>query len=95
MHDLSQRDRDRAEREIARLVAEDNAANRALLTSMLEGVGFTVREVRDGKAAVEAFHEWDPHLICMDMRMPVMDGYAATEAIRGLAGGEWERRHER
>ena len=70
------------------LVADDNADNRALLTVMLERVGFTVREVVNGETAIEAFNSWHPHLICMDMRMPVMDGYAATRAIRKLAGGK-------
>jgi CheY-like chemotaxis protein/anti-sigma regulatory factor (Ser/Thr protein kinase) len=70
------------------LVADDNADNRALLTNMLEQVGFTVREVVDGETAIEAFNSWHTHLICMDMRMPVMDGYTATETIRKLPGGE-------
>ena len=70
------------------LVADDNDDNRALLSSMLEQVGFAVREVVDGATAIEAFNSWRPHLICMDMRMPVMDGYAATRAIRKLAEGE-------
>ncbi len=70
------------------LVADDNADNRALLTMMLERIGFEVREVVDGETAIEAFNSWRPHLICMDMRMPVMDGYTATKAIRELAGGE-------
>jgi CheY-like chemotaxis protein len=62
--------------------------NRALLTNMLERVGFTVREVENGETAIEAFNSWGPHLICIDMRMPVMDGYAATKAIRQLEGGK-------
>jgi signal transduction histidine kinase/CheY-like chemotaxis protein len=70
------------------LVADDNADNRALLSTMLEQVGFTVREVVNGETAIEAFNSWRPHLICMDMRMPVMDGYTATKAIRKLAEGE-------
>jgi CheY-like chemotaxis protein/anti-sigma regulatory factor (Ser/Thr protein kinase) len=61
------------------LVADDNADNRALLSSMLERVGFAVCEVVNGETAVEAFNSWRPHLICMDMRMPVMDGYTATK----------------
>lgn len=70
------------------LVADDNADNRALLPSMLEPVGFVVREVVDGKTAIEAYSSWRPHLICMDRRMPVMDGHEATKAIRELPGGE-------
>ena len=69
------------------LVADDNADNRALLSSMLERVGFAVCEVVNGETAVEAFNSWRPHLICMDMRMPVMDGYTATKTIRKLPGG--------
>jgi signal transduction histidine kinase/DNA-binding response OmpR family regulator len=69
------------------LVVDDNRDNRALLTSILEEVGFNVREGENGEDAVETFREWRPHLICMDMRMPVMDGYTAAKTIRGLAGG--------
>ena len=70
------------------LVADDSADNRALLTMMLERVGFTVREVVNGETAVEAFNSWRPQLICMNMRMPTMDGYAATKTIRALPGGD-------
>jgi len=69
------------------LVVDNNTDNRTLLTSMLERVGFKVREASDGEAAIEAFQAWRPHLICMDMRMPVMDGYTATKAIRELPRG--------
>ena len=76
------------QRPIRILVVDDYTDNRMLLTSILERVGFTVREVANGEAAVELFREWHPHLICMDMRMPVMDGYEATKAIREMPGGE-------
>ncbi|MGI9571410.1 MAG: ATP-binding protein, partial [Desulfobulbia bacterium] len=69
------------------LVADDSSDNRTLLTSILERVGFIVCEVANGEAAVKAFQEWNPHLICMDMRMPVLDGYAATRKIRELPQG--------
>jgi CheY-like chemotaxis protein len=69
-------------------VVDDNRDNRALLTSTLDQVGFVSREAEDGEAAIEAFLEWQPHLIWMDMRMPVMDGYAATKKIRGLPMGK-------
>ena len=70
------------------LVVDDDADNRALLTTVLGQVGFEVREAVDGNTAVAAFKQWHPHLICMDMRMPVMDGYEATKRIRASEGSE-------
>jgi signal transduction histidine kinase/CheY-like chemotaxis protein len=71
------------------VVVDDNRENRFLLTRMLGQVGFVLWEAENGEAAIEAFKEWHPHLIWMDMRMPVMDGYAATKKIRALPrGGE-------
>ena len=70
------------------LVVDDNRDNRVLLTSMLDPVGFVTREAENGESAIEAFHDWRPHLVLMDMRMPVMDGYAATVKIRELPGGD-------
>ena len=64
------------------LVVDDREENRSLLTQMLERVGFESREASDGAEAVEIFADWNPHLILMDMRMPVMDGYEAIRRIR-------------
>jgi CheY-like chemotaxis protein len=69
------------------LVVDDNSNNRLLLVTMLTEVGFKVHEAKNGQQAIEAFVQWQPHLIWMDMRMPVMDGYEATAKIRQLAGG--------
>lgn len=66
------------------LVVDDQADNRAVLSQLLIEVGFEVREAADGQAAVELFQTYQPHLIWMDMRMPVMDGYEATQKIREL-----------
>jgi PAS domain S-box-containing protein len=70
------------------LVVDDNFENRLLLSTLLTKVGFQVREAKDGQEAVHLFEQWQPHLIWMDLRMPVMDGYQATIKIRQLPGGE-------
>ncbi len=70
------------------LVVDDNADNRLLLVTILTEVGFQVREAENGQQAIRSFEQWQPHLIWMDMRMPVMDGYEATAKIRQLEGGD-------
>lgn len=70
------------------LVVDDSADNRLLLSSMLLNMGLQVREAENGEQAIEMFKQWRPHLIWMDMRMPVMDGYDATGKIRQLEGGK-------
>lgn len=70
------------------LVAEDMPESRMLLAKLLKHVGFKVRTVENGEAAVALFKQWQPDFIWMDMRMPVMDGLAAARAIRQAPGGE-------
>ena len=69
------------------LVADDKADNRAFLTELLTSVGFEVHTAEDGAQAVLACEDVVPHLILMDMRMPVMTGYEAISRIREKPGG--------
>ena len=73
--------------EVRILVADDVKTNRMLLAQMLTSAGLTVREVTDGQEALEAFEDWRPHLVLMDVNMPVMGGHEATRRIKSTATG--------
>ena len=64
------------------LVVDDGAENRELVSLVLSQQGLWVEEADDGRVAVEMAKKGGFDLILMDMQMPVMDGYAATRAIR-------------
>jgi len=66
---------------------EDNDANRLLLRRILQSVGINMREAVNGQEAVKLFQEWQPHLVWMDIRMPLMDGFEATRLIRASEEG--------
>jgi two-component system sensor histidine kinase/response regulator len=70
------------------LVAEDRWQSRQLLVQALARVGFEVREALDGEEALQMWEHWHPHLIWMDMRMPVMTGLEATQRIKASPGGQ-------
>jgi CheY-like chemotaxis protein len=70
------------------LVADDWQTSRQLLVKLLEPVGFEMQVARNGQEAIEAWEEGEPHLIWMDMRMPVMDGYEATRRIKATPRGQ-------
>jgi CheY-like chemotaxis protein len=55
---------------------------------MLEILGFEVRTATNGQEGVALWESWSPHLICMDMLMPVMDGYEATQQIKQSLNGQ-------
>jgi signal transduction histidine kinase/DNA-binding response OmpR family regulator len=70
------------------LVVDDRWANRRLLLQLLEPLGFEVRDASNGQEALDIWDAWQPHLIWMDMRMPVMDGYEATRRIKTNLRGQ-------
>ena len=66
------------------LIAEDVPENRQLLVDLLQPIGFEIREAQNGLEATLIWQRWMPHLIWMDLRMPVMDGYEATKQIKSV-----------
>ncbi len=68
------------------LIAEDSAADRMLLSSIVRRQGHQVLTAANGAEAVEAFRQQRPHLVLMDAMMPVMDGFEAARQIKALAG---------
>ncbi|MBE7379794.1 MAG: PAS domain S-box protein [Leptolyngbya sp. SIO1E4] len=64
------------------LVVDDRPENLDPLVQLLQSVGFDTRAAINGQDALNQWSTWHPHLIWMDMRMPIMDGYEATRQIR-------------
>ncbi len=69
------------------LVAEDHSESRRLMRRLLEPLPSSVLVVTNGQEAVRAFSDFQPDLIFMDIRMPVLDGLEATRAIRAQRKG--------
>jgi two-component system sensor histidine kinase/response regulator len=66
------------------LVVDDRPESRLLLLKLLATLGLSVQEAANGQEAIAIWQAWQPHLIWMDMRMPVKNGYEATREIRQL-----------
>ena len=69
------------------LLAEDNELNQEIAQAILEEAGFTVEIAENGQIALDRLTHAEPYyyqLILMDVQMPVMNGYEATQAIRAL-----------
>lgn len=65
------------------IVIDDDPITRMDLVEMLRGEGYdVVAEGKNGEEAVRLTQTWQPHLVIMDVKMPVMDGLTATGIIR-------------
>jgi signal transduction histidine kinase/CheY-like chemotaxis protein len=71
------------------LLVEDNPDNCLLIRAYLKPEPYEIDEAENGAVAVDKFKRAHYDLVLMDMQMPVLDGYAATRAIR-----DWEREHD-
>ena len=69
------------------LLVEDNEINQQVAREILEGAGLNVSLANNGLEAVNAVKENEYDAVLMDVQMPVMDGYTATQEIR-----KWEGR---
>ncbi|MEH1904269.1 MAG: PAS domain S-box protein [Nostoc sp.] len=71
-----------AQSEYRILVVDDSTDSRLVLVKILTSIGFAVQEATNGTEAIALWQKWQPHIILMDMRMPIMDGYEATKVIK-------------
>lgn len=67
------------------LLAEDNKINQLVAKRILTNWGVKLTIAQDGQEAVDIYKEKQFELILMDIQMPNLDGYGATEAIRNFA----------
>jgi PAS domain S-box-containing protein len=74
------------------LLADDHPTNRKVVELILQPLGVDLVSVEDGRQAVDAYAAADFDVVLMDMQMPVMDGLAATRAIRQLEREAGRRR---
>ena len=64
------------------LVVDDREPDRKLLEAILTPLGYTVTFAANGEEALHAVRTNPPHLVLMDIQMPIMDGYAACRALK-------------
>jgi two-component system, cell cycle response regulator DivK len=67
------------------LVVDIDEDERCLLRSILELKGFDVLEAENGRDAIDLATRWRPHLILMELKLPIMNGFTAIRHIRQVA----------
>ena len=77
------------------LLVEDTEDNRFMMRRLLEMTGYRVIEAMNGEEAVKLAEAESPHLILMDLSLPVIDGLAATRLIRKLPDLQVDADHRR
>lgn len=69
------------------LIAEDNEINQEVVKSMLADTNATLHLVSNGQLAIEAYEQYQPDIVLMDIHMPIMDGKKACQLIKQQYGG--------
>ncbi|MBX9252492.1 AAA family ATPase [Desmonostoc muscorum CCALA 125] len=70
------------------LIVDDLPEGRQLLMKLLSPFGFELQQATDGQQAIEVWQKYSPHLIFMDMRLPVLNGLEATKRIKCTTAGQ-------
>ncbi|MBE9002095.1 response regulator [Nostoc sp. LEGE 12447] len=70
------------------LIVDDLPEGRQLLMKLLSPFGFELQQTTDGQQAIEVWQKYSPHLIFMDMRLPVLNGLEATKRIKSTSAGQ-------
>jgi PAS domain S-box-containing protein len=67
------------------LIVDDVKDNREVLQNLLAPLGFALEQAADGRECLRLARQWEPHLILMDVRMPVLDGLQTTRELRQIS----------